>query len=299
MSTPSPTTTIPPLTGSASSRGRASWSGLLQLSLVTIPVKAYPAACTSQQIHFHQLHAGCGQRIRYEKHCPLHGQVQAGAIVSGYAYAPDQYVILDPAELEALRPAKERALVLERFVAPEDVDPALFSGRTLYLMPDGLAAQHAYAVLAEGLGQRRKWALGRVVLAGHRVLALVRPCGPYLALHVLHFPEHLRAAHALPPLPPAAAATAEEQHLAGLLIDAASQPIAWSAYRDDSAAQLQTIIQAKLEGRTLTPPAAEETPFLQLVDALKRSLDQTVLDEAGPSAPQKKSPRMTSRRRSA
>ena len=81
--------------GSASARGRASWSGLLKLSLVTIPVKAYPAASTSQQIHFNQLHAGCGQRIRYEKHCPLHGKVEAGAIVSGYAYAPEQYVVVD------------------------------------------------------------------------------------------------------------------------------------------------------------------------------------------------------------
>ena len=88
--------------------GRASWSGLLQLSLVTIPVKAYPAASTSQQIHFNQLHAGCGQRIRYEKHCPVHGKVEAGAIVSGYAYAPEQYVVIDQAELEPLRPAKER-----------------------------------------------------------------------------------------------------------------------------------------------------------------------------------------------
>ena len=174
-STAEPTTpSVPAMTGSATARGRASWSGLLQLSLVTIPVKAYPAASTSQQIHFNQLHAGCGQRIRYEKHCPSHGKVEAGAIVSGYAYAPDQYVIIDHAELEPLRPAKERALSLERFVDPHELDPALFSGRTLYLMPDGLAAQHAYAVLTQVLGQRRKWAVGRVVLGGHRVLALVR-----------------------------------------------------------------------------------------------------------------------------
>ena len=161
MSAPSVTTeptppSVPAMTGSATARGRASWSGLLQLSLVTIPVKAYPAASTSQQIHFNQLHAGCGQRIRYEKHCPVHGKVEAGAIVSGYAYAPDQYVVIDQAELEPLRPAKERALCLERFVDPHQLDPALFSGRTLYLMPDGLAAQHAYAVLTQVLGQRRK-----------------------------------------------------------------------------------------------------------------------------------------------
>src|SRR5271167_4968406 len=126
------TTTVPAMTGSATARGRASWSGLLQLSLVTIPVKAYPAASTSQQIHFNQLHAGCGQRIRYEKHCPLHGKVDAGAIASGYAYAPDQYLVLDEAELDKLRPAKDKALALEHFLDPADIDPVLFSGRSLY-----------------------------------------------------------------------------------------------------------------------------------------------------------------------
>ena len=138
-----PTAPATAITGSSTARGRASWSGLLKLSLVNIPVKAYPAASTSQQVHFNQLHAGCGQRIRYEKHCPVHGKVEAGAIVSGYAYAPDQYVVIDQAELEPLRPAQERALALERFLDPQQLDPALFSGRTLYLMPDGLAAHHA------------------------------------------------------------------------------------------------------------------------------------------------------------
>src|SRR6202166_5454590 len=138
FATESTTPSVSALTGFASARGRASWSGLLQLSLVTISVKAYPAASTSQQVHFNQLHAGCGQRIRYEKHCPMHGKVQAGAIVSGYAYAPEQYVVIDQAELEPLRPAKERALSLERFVDPHEFDPVLFSGRTLYLVPDGL-----------------------------------------------------------------------------------------------------------------------------------------------------------------
>jgi DNA end-binding protein Ku len=305
----------PAMPGSAAARGRASWSGLLQLSLVAIPVKAYPAASTSQQIHFNQLHAGCGQRIRYEKHCPIHGKVEAGAIVSGYAYAPDQYVVIDQAELEPLRPPQERALCLERFLDPKELDPALFSGRTLYLLPDGLAAQHAFAVLTQVLDQRRKWALGRVVMGGHRVLALVRPCAPFLALHVLHFPEHLRSAAALPPLSHQATASPEEQQLAGLLIDAACQPIVWSEYQDDSAEKLRTLIQAKLEGRTLSAPVPEEVPILQLVDALKRSVAQ-VLEQprndtrshaaearpsagTGPSLAKRKASRKAPNRRSA
>ncbi len=51
-------------------RGRASWSGLLQVSLVTVPVKAYPVADASQETHFHQLHIDCGERIPPDRHLP-------------------------------------------------------------------------------------------------------------------------------------------------------------------------------------------------------------------------------------
>jgi hypothetical protein len=60
---------LPPRDGPAAAaapRGRASWSGLLRLSLVTVPVKAYPAISITPEYRCHQLHAGCGQRIRYD-----------------------------------------------------------------------------------------------------------------------------------------------------------------------------------------------------------------------------------------
>ena len=69
--------------------GRASWSGFLRLSLVVVPVKAYPVVSTTETISFNQLHADCGQRIQYQKLCPQHGKVEAAAIVRGYQYAPD------------------------------------------------------------------------------------------------------------------------------------------------------------------------------------------------------------------
>ena len=71
-------------------RGRPSWSGLLRLSLVAVPVKAYPAVSTTTATHFNLLHADCGQRLQYQKRCPQHGPVEAADIVRGYQYGPDQ-----------------------------------------------------------------------------------------------------------------------------------------------------------------------------------------------------------------
>jgi DNA end-binding protein Ku len=126
--------------------GRPSWSGLLQFSLVGIPLKAYPAVRTRDVPTAHLLHADCGQRLRYAKHCPVHGPIDAAAIVRGYEYGPGQHVVAQPDELDRLRPAQDKALRLERFLAPGQLDPLLFAGRSLYLVPDGKAAEPGYGL---------------------------------------------------------------------------------------------------------------------------------------------------------
>src|SRR5262249_26068749 len=98
--------------------GRPSWSGLLQFSLVGIPLKAYPAVRTRDVPSAHLLHADCGQRLCYAKHCPVHGPVDNAAIVKGYEYGPGRHVIAQPEELDELRPVQDKALRLERFLAP-------------------------------------------------------------------------------------------------------------------------------------------------------------------------------------
>jgi DNA end-binding protein Ku len=253
-------------------RGRPSWSGLLRLSLVTVPVKAYAAVSSSAAAsRFHFLHAGCQQRIAYRKHCPQHGAVEAAAIVRGYEYAPDNYVVVESQELEALRPARDKALILEQFVPLAEVDPTFFAGRSLHLVPDGVAAQHPYGVLAEALQRSGKAALGRVVLSSQRQVVLVRATGRVLVLDVLHYPAQVRTAAAWEADLAASAATDAERELAGQLIALASGAPDWARYRDTNAEELAALIEAKIAQQ---PPAApaEEPVVLQLLDALKESV---------------------------
>jgi DNA end-binding protein Ku len=252
---------------------RASWSGLVQFSLVAFPVKAYPAVSSTEVSHFHQLHGECGQRIRYEKRCPVHGAVDAAAIVRGYPYAPDRYVILEATELDQLRPPQDRVLRLEKFLEPVQLDPALFAGRSLYLLPDGLGAQRPYRLLAEALAQRGRWALGRVVLSGHRQLVVLRPAGGRLTVDVLHFPEKVRQQPSWPgSMTAAPVATPEELQLAGQLIDTASTGIDWPQYRDESAAELAALVEAKVAGQQSVAPVAEPVAVIPLLEALKQSV---------------------------
>src|SRR6516164_3067197 len=255
------------------SRGRSSWSGLLRISLVAVPVKAYPAvSSTASTPHFHFLHAGCGQRIGYQKHCPRHGTVPTESIERGYEYAPGQHVVVEAEELEKLRPARDQALVLEQFVSMADVDPVFFAGRSLYLLPDGTAAQHPYGVLVAALRQSLKAALGRVVLSGSRQLLLVRPAGKLLAMDILHYPAQVRQASAWESDLTAGVAAPAEQELAAQLIALSSGPLDWSRYWDTSAEELACLLQTKIAEQPAAVPADEPVAVLQLLDALKQSV---------------------------
>jgi DNA end-binding protein Ku len=267
-----PQVTIPTPTSAASApRGRPSWSGLLRLSFVALPVKAYPAVAGKTVSHFHLLHAGCGQRLQYHKRCPKHGPVPNDAIVKGYPYSRDRCVVVEPEELEKLRPAKDKALVLEQFVGLREIDPVRFAGRSLYLWPDGVAAQHPYGVLVSALHKTGKAALGRVVWSSQRQLVLVRPWARLLVADVLHYPGQVRTFPGAEAELPDAQLNAAELDLACQLIALAGGPLDWSRYHDTSADELAALVEAKIaQQQPVTSP--DEPAVVHLLEALKQSL---------------------------
>ena len=266
--------------------GRPSWSGLLQFSLVGIPLKAFPAVRTRDVPSAHLLHADCGQRLRYAKQCPVHGTVDNAAIVRGYEYGPGRHVIAQPDELDALRPLQDKALRLERFLSPDQLNPLLFAGRSLYLVPDGPAAEPGYGVLRMALAQGQRWALGRMVLGGHRQVVLVRPADTTLLLHVLHYPEQVRVCPQT--VWPMAQEPAEELRLAGMLIQAAGGKVDWTAYRDQAAQELKALLETKLSGQpaeAMAPPPAT----LSLLEALQQSVAGKAEKKSAPPVKEKTS----------
>ena len=46
---------------------RPTWKGYLKVSLVTIPVKVFPATESAATLSFNQLHAECKTRIQQKK----------------------------------------------------------------------------------------------------------------------------------------------------------------------------------------------------------------------------------------
>src|SRR5947209_6195920 len=98
----------------------SNWEGFIRLNFVTVPVRAYNATAARRgKVALHMIHASCRNRIRYQMTCPVHGEVKRSEIVSGYEYAKNEYIAVDPKELDKLRTENDKAITIDTFIAPD------------------------------------------------------------------------------------------------------------------------------------------------------------------------------------
>lgn len=277
---------------------RSSWKGFIRLSLVSVPVKAYTAHTSgSGEISLNQIHAECNSRIRYQKTCPIHGEVSPDDIVSGYEISKGQYVVIDPAELEKLRPESDKAVHIDAFISGDRVDPMYFSGKNYYLAPDGPIAFKPYALLVAGMKARNVHAVAKVVMHNRDQVVLLRPRDRLLTMSVLNFENQLVKPANFDSEVPAQELAPEELNLVETLIKASTpKDVDFSQYRDHYMDKLTQLIEAKVQGKeVVTPPAEEQTQVINLMDALRKSVSQLQPEAAAAVAGEEKPPKKAAR----
>ena len=152
---------------------RPTWKGFLKVSLVMVPVRAFPATDAAASVSFNQLHGECQTRIQQKKWCPTcDRQVDKTEIVKGYEFEKGRYVVMDDDDLAKARPESTRIINLLRFADVASIDP-IYVERPYYLAPDGKVAGDAFAVLREAL--RGKAGIGKLALYGRECLVAVQP----------------------------------------------------------------------------------------------------------------------------
>ena len=265
---------------------RSVWKGVLRFSLVSVPVEAYTAAERGNgELHFHQLHDKCHSRIRYKKICPIHGEVGNDEIVSGYEYEKVKYVIFEPGELGKLRPQGDRSISVDTFVTPDEVDSVYYDGRTYYLVPESAAAEKPYAVLCQAMSKLNRFGMASVILHGKEELVLVRPIESLLAMTMLHYASQVRSPKVLNDELPSVTVNQQELKLAQQLIEASTDNrFDFSKYEDKHTQLVRKLVEAKIAGQdVVTPPAEseEEVPIINLMDALRKSVQQTKRSTGG------------------
>jgi DNA end-binding protein Ku len=252
----------------------ASWKGFLKLSLVSVPVKAYTATATGNDITLHQLHAKTHARIQYKKFAPVVGEVPNDQIVKGYEYAKGQYVIVDEEELDKLRSESDKSIRIDGFIRPEQLSSIFLGGRTYYLTPDGPVGQKPYALLMKRMEANGVCAIAEVVISQKEQVVLLRPLDGVLAMTVLIRKDEVKPASAFKDEISETEASEAEVSLADTLIQASSlKDFDYSRYRDLYKEKLTQLIQLKIEGKEVVQVHDPEEPkIINLMEALKRSV---------------------------
>lgn len=250
---------------------------------MSFPVRLYAAATRTERVQLHQVHKQTGERVRYQTVVPDHGPVERDDIEKGYEYEKDRYVTLENDELKELKVETRHTIDLLQFVENQEID-AIYFDKPYFVAPDGELAKEAFLVVRDALRQTKKVALGQITLSGKERIAAIKPCGRGLLLETLRYEDEVRNANAYFEGIEDGELDEDQLDLAVQLIESKTAPFDPSKFRDHYEEALKELIAAKLEERE--PELAEEeerrgAKVINLMDALKRSVEQSDKPEGG------------------
>ncbi|HXY44452.1 MAG TPA: Ku protein [Acidimicrobiales bacterium] len=263
---------------------RPIWTGALNFGLVNVPVGLY-SATDDKTIHFNQLERGTSDRVRNKRVNERTGEeVPYEAIVKGYDLGGGRYVVIEPAELEAVEPGRSRNIEITDFVDLDEIDPVYYKS-TYYLAPQAPGAERAYALLRQAMSETNKVGIATFVMRGKEHLVAIRPDERVLALETMYFADEVRDPVAeLGTLPDEDVKfQGRELDTAKLLVDSMTTEWQPQAYRDTYREAVEDLIERKSRGEVVTSsgPPPEPAPVIDLMDALRASVEAARLKRTG------------------
>jgi DNA end-binding protein Ku len=251
---------------------RAIATAQIAFGLVSIPVKLFSAAESSERLSFNMIHRDCGSRIQQQLFCPKDERtIDRTETAKGYEFAKGQYVLFNEEELKALEEKATQAIEISEFLPSTTIDPVYFS-KSYYLAPDK-GGDRAYALLTKALEQTGRWALARYSARGKGYLVVVRPLGKGLVMQQLYYANEVRTIEELDLGEPIV--KDNELKMAVQLAEmGAADEFHPENYRDEVADRVRALIQRKIDGEEITATDVEEprAQVIDLMEALKASL---------------------------
>ena len=283
---------------------RAYWKGHLRLSLVSIGIELYAATASASRLSLHQIHKPSGQRGRYQKVAPGVGPIDIDEIVKGFEIGKDEYVLLEPEELDEVKLESKRTINLVQFVDQCEIDPRYYY-KPYYVVPEDLdVSEEGFAVIRDALRDTDKVGLGQMAVRGRDYVVAIRPSGRGLLLETLRYDDEIRKSDQIFGQIPDVKVDKDMLNLAEELIERKSAPFNPEAFKSQYASALRDLINEKSEAGAIAPSAEDEqaqsrSNVIDLMDALKKSVAKDTKKAPRKSAKAKSSPAKTARRKTA
>jgi DNA end-binding protein Ku len=247
------------------------WKGHLTFGLVSFPVRLFTAA-RSETISFNQLHKTDHSRIKQVIFCQTEDKpIPRSEIVKCYEYEKDHYVVIEDEDIKKVAPKTAKAMEILEFVKEQDVDPVYLES-SYYMGPDE-GGEKPYALLFEALKETKYCGVAKIAMHNREHIVVVRPGSTGMILHTMYFADEVRKQDEYR----TETSAIDEKHLklAKMLIDTLASDFEPQKYHDTYRENLRTMIQAKVDGhRIVETPAAHTTNVVDIMEALKKSLEQ-------------------------
>jgi DNA end-binding protein Ku len=255
---------------------RPTWSGSIQISLVSISVNIFPATNPGRQVEFHQIDRKTHKRVHHQN-VDEGGEVEKADIVKGFEYAKDKYIEIDPDELKALRIPTATTMQIKQFVKADEISSALYD-RPYFVTPKDEVQAKTLSIMRKALAQTDTLGIGEIAFSGREhLVAIGAPLDPKqkgLMLYMLRYEDELRDPKSSLSGVKEASVDADELALAKQLIGKSTSKFDLSAYQNDYEAAVKKLVDAKRKGKPLPEPepAPAKTKVVNIMDALRSSL---------------------------
>ena len=248
---------------------RSIWSGTISFGLVSVPVQMFPAT-RSNELRFHFVDRNDLMPVGYDKVRRDTGErVEPGNIVRAFEIEKGRYVPIEPDDLDRLDVELAHAVDICDFVALDEIDP-IYYRQAYYLAPQA-GAEKPFGLLARALEETGRVGIAKVVIRNKQHLACLRPYGGALVLETMYYADEVREA----PQTGDVELRKAEVDMARSLVENLSAEFDPAKYDDTYRRELLDLIRAKAEGLPLPEPAEEEGEVVDLMQALRESVERT------------------------
>lgn len=255
---------------------RPTWRGYLRLSLVSCPVRVYPATSGRERISFHLLNPATKNRIAMRPTDSVTGkELERSDLIRGYEFEKGRYVVVDKDELDALKIESSETIDLERFVEARAIDPLYFDA-PYYVVPEGKLGDETFRVIHQALRNKKMAGLGRLVLSTHEHGVALLPHDKGMVLSTLRPTDEIRDAKEYFDEISSGAVDKEMVHLAERILEQKTGKFDPDEFAEDRyQAALRQLVEQKIKGEKPVIPKLAERPsnVVNLMDALRKSLD--------------------------
>lgn len=256
--------------------------GAIAFGLVYIPVELFTAT-QDDAVRFNQLAKDSMKRVRYVKTCPdCQRELKPDDIVKGYQYEKGKYVVVDDAELDAIKTDADRAMKIVQFSDMADVPPLYFEKP--YQVVAQAGGEKALELLRRAMVDEGKIAIGTTVLGNSETPIALIPHDDDLVMMTLHYQSEVKDIPKTLAHPDVAD---EELDMAKKLVESMTAPFDPSRFRNTYQEKLMELIQDKIAGKQIVAAEQHEQPsnIINLMDALSASLKAREEDEDKPKKP--------------